>query len=275
MATLKEFRSDLILLHGKLKPSKEELLTERHAQWLIHKYRSVTIRDDYRATREIDPSVLQDFGQIFFTNVLSSDDPAISVGSLHLGKIVVPRVVSLPGFAGYYRITSSSKHCQHYPIEMDMFFNIPPDSIAAKGDYFFPVNNAVYISPVRKEGNMVLILDNPMNGIVLLTQNVLSGDIQTGVSYTVQSGQTVYNGVGYNVGQSFTGTFGITTFSGTGVVKHTIQKRPITINDDYPMSMNMFEKVIVKLFYQEFKFTQNMVADAKNDAMAELVALQS
>ncbi len=273
MATLRQYRSDIMLIYERLRLSKNKRLNERHADFLIHKYRAVNIRDDYNARRQIDPSWLQDFGQVSFTPVLSSDDPAIGVGSIQLGKLTIPQVVSLIDDMGVYRVSSTSKFCQHFPIEMDRFFAIPEGSWAAKSDYYFRVNTALYICPAREVGNVVLILDNPMDGVVLLTENVLSGNILPGVSYTVQSGQAVYNGLGYNVGVTFVGVAGINTFTGTAVVKRTIQKRNMTIDDPYPMSFQLAEKVLLKMFYQEFKIENQQTLDAKNDATDQLTAL--
>lgn len=275
MSSLRQFRSDIMLIYERLKLSKDKRLQERHVDFLIAKYRSVVIRDDYKANRQIDPAVLQDAGLVNFTRVLSSDDPAISFGNLELGKLTIPELVSLPDDRGIYIVSSLSKQCMHYPIEMNMFFDIPSGSWAAKSPYYFRVNTALYIYPARDEGNIVYILDNPMDGVVLLTENILSGSIQAGVSYTVQSGQVVYNGVGYNIGVAFVGVAGVTTFTGTGKVKRTIQKRAITEDDNYPMSFTMAERVLLKMFYQEFKIEETKFIDAKNDAADELTVLKS
>ncbi len=275
MSTLRNFRSDVMLIYERLKLSKNKRLTEEYAQFLIHKYRAAIINDDFKANRQIDPATLQDFGRVLFTNVLSSDDPNIPYGSVTYGKLTIPQVVTLPDDRGVYHVASSSKLCQHFPLMPPMFFNVPHGSVASLSRYYTRINTALYIDHYAPEGNVILILDNPMDGVVLLTEFIQSGNIETGVSYTVQSGQVVYNGVGYNINQTFTGVVGVTTFTGTGTVKYTTQKRAMTIDDNYPLSLKMFERVLIMMFYQEFKIEQQQVTDIRNDGQDQLTVAQS
>lgn len=273
--TLRELRSDIMLIYERLKLSKDKRLLEKHCEFLIHKYRAAVINDDYKANRQIDPATLQDFGLVEFTKVHSSDDPAVPYGTNYFGKLTIPQVVTLPDDRGVYRVASSSKMCEHYPLMPPMFFAVPEGSIAALSRYYTRINNAIYIDHYAKEGNVILILDNPMNGFVLLTEWVTSGNIKPGVSYTVQSGQVVYNGSSYNINTSFVGVAGITTFTGTGTLKHTIQKRAMTIDDNYPLSFKMAERVLVTMFYQEFKIEASQITDIRNDSQDQLTVMQS
>lgn len=275
MASLREYRSDIMLIYERLKLSKDKRLTELHTQFLIHKYRAMVINDDFKANRQIDPATLQDFGKVVFTKVTSADDPNVPYGSVNYGKLTIPQVITLPDDRGVYHVASSSKLCQHYPLMPPLFFNVPAGSVAAKSRYYTRINTALYIDHFAEDGNVILILDNPMDGVVLLTENVLAGSIKSGISYTVQSGQVVYNGISYNVGQAFTGIFGIATFTGTGVVKHTTQKRAMTIDDNYPLSFKMAERVLINMFYQEFKIEAQQTSDIRNDAQDQLTVLQS
>lgn len=275
MASLRMYRSDVMLIYERLKLSKNKRLLETHAEFLWHKYRAAVINDDFKANQQIDPATLQDFGLVLFTNVTSSDDPSVPYGSVEYGKLTIPQVVTLPDDLGVYRVASSSKLCEHYPLTPGQFFGVPAGSVAAKSRYYTRINTALYIDHYAPEGNVILILDNPMEGFVLLTENVLPGTIESGISYTVQTGQVLYNSVGYNVGQVFTGIFGITTFTGTGIVKRTVQKRAMTIDDNYPLSFKMAERVLLMMFAQEFKVEAQQVSDIRNDAQDQLTVMQS
>lgn len=275
MSSLREYRSDVMLIYERLKLNKNKRLLETHAEFLIAKYRAAVINDDYKANRQIDPATLQDFGLVNFTNVLSPDDPNVPYGSVEYGKLTIPQVVTLPDDRGVFRVASSSKLCEHYPLPSPLFFSVPAGSITAKSRYYTRINDALYIDHYAEQGNVILILDNPMDGVVLLTEYVQPGNIESGISYTVQTGQVLYNGVGYNVGAAFTGIFGITTFSGTGTVKRTVQKRAITIDDNYPLSFKMAERVLLTMFYQEFKIEASQMTDIRNDAQDQLSVMQS
>lgn len=270
---LYQLRSDIQLLGEMLKLSKDTRLIDDHIDFLIHEHRARAIREEFARNKYIDPSWVQDFGKVTVTPVFSGDDPGITMGSVKLGKITMPQVVSLPLDKGVYRVGHTSKFDRYYYIEADRFFSLVPDSITAKFAYYFRVGTAFYLSPCTSEANLMLILDNPMDGVVLLTEKVAQDDLTIGVSYTVYQAQIVSNSVAYNQGSVFTAT--ATTYTGAGYVKYTTQKRAITDRDPYPMSLTMFEYIVMKIFTEDFFFSRQAVADAINDAQDQLIINQN
>ena len=71
-----------------------------------------------------------------------------------------------------------------------------------------------------------MVLENPLNGYIIQTENIPSGSLITGNTYIVTSGIIGYGGSVYAVGQTFvcTNANGL-TFTGTGTVKYNLQKR--------------------------------------------------
>jgi len=272
-ASFRDLQSDILLILSKSKLSKDFRIRERHIRFLINQYRSVAIRDQYKKTFQIEPTWLQDFGKVIFTPINSADDPAIPTTSLNLGKFTIPTPVSLPNDKGVFRVASTSKQKTYYPIEMPRFFELVEGSNRANFCYWFRVGNALYTSPCADQGNVVLILDNPLDGYSFFTENVQTGNLLIGIQYVVTDGQIIHNTIPYIIGQTFVAVN--TVFTGNGTVQYVNKKIPRTIDDPYPMSLTMAEFVIIKILTQEFKLEKQEIADIKNDSSDQLTVLQN
>lgn len=267
--SLKEIVSSIMLVLAKSKLSKDFRVNTRHIQFLVAQYRARGIREEYKRNIQIDPAWLQDFGTVQFTEINSADDKAIPYTSQNLSKLTIPPIVSLPNDAGCYRVVGSSKQKQYYPITVERFFSLVEGSVRNKFAYFFRVGNAIYLNQLVDQGNVVLILDNPLDGYVIQTENVLSGNITVGDSFTVTNGQVIYNSIVYNANSIFIGIQNITTYSGTGTVQYTNQKRSMTIDDEYPMSLTLAEYIVMKILTQEFKIEPTEIGDIRNEGNDE------
>lgn len=265
---LYELRSDIKLLAEMLKLSKDTRFRDPHIDFMIREHRARGIREEYARNLWIDSTWLQDFGALTITPVNSADDPSINCTSLQLGKITLPTVVSLPGDKGVYRIAHSSKQKRYYYIDGDRFFSLVKGSVTAQFEYYFKWQNAFYVSPCA-DVNAVLILDDPMEGYVLLTEIVAQDSLTIGVGYTVYDNQIIHNSIAYNPGATFIAVN--KNYSGTGYVKHTIQKRRMTDRDPYPMSQTLTEFVVMKIFTEDFQFSNQQVADIMADGQDELI----
>ncbi len=82
--------------------------------------------------------------------------------------------------------------------------------------------------------------------------------------------QVVYNGVVQAPGTTFTGIGGIATYQGTGTVKHDVQKRRMTQDDEYPVSVNLASRIVMLLLTRELALEERKVADIVNDAQDQL-----
>lgn len=270
--TLRQLRSDILLLLQKSKISKDFRVQPRHIDFLIHRYRAIEIRQQYSKTLEIDPTWLQDMGPIPVTNVTSGDDPIITVSSMTLGKIDIPTVVQLPANAGVYRIATASKQTTIYPITQPRFFELVRDSYRAKFCYWFKVGNSVYSDFLSEWYNPILILDNPLDGTVHDTTNKQSGELVIGRQYKVASGTILHNAVQYNAPATFTAVNA--NFTGTGAVQAVNQVRPMTEDDTYPMSFTLAERIVLKILTQDFKIEETQIGDLRNDSNDQLTVLQ-
>lgn len=271
--TLKEIRSDILLVGQNLKLSKDTRLESRHIDFLIHKHRARGIREEYDRNLFIDPTWVQDYGNTDVTIVNSSDDPSVELTSRCVSKVTLPDIVSLADDRGVHRISTPSRLTDFYRTTEENYYRFIPGQVELKFNYWWRIGDAHYLSTKETQVRPFLILGNPMDGFVLQTEWVASTDLTVGQSYTVYLTQIIHNSVAYNPGQSFTAA--TTSYTGNGKVKFTNMKRAMTENDPYPMGRTLLEYVMMKIFSEEFNIAKQQVGDVISDAQDKTLALQN
>ncbi len=272
-----DIRSDLVLLLSKSVQTKNSRInTSQLEQYMIPEKRARGIREEsHRKSADGCQDVTDPMGRMLVTPVTSGDDPNVPQTCKEVGKVILPGVVSLPEDRGIYRISSSSRKDVYYPIESSRFWDIPSENVRAKFKYYSRIGRALYLRPAPTEINAQLILDNPMDGFVLLTHNVQPGELTIGDSFTVVLGSVVHNSITYSATGTNTFVAVNENFTGTGTVQYTLQKRRMTNKDPYPLSFTLTDYIIMKILTQDFKIEESNVADVINDAKDQLVALQN
>lgn len=273
MPTLREIRSDILLVGQNLKLSADTRLEPRHIDFLIHKHRARGIREEYDRTKVIDPTWISDYGNTNVTIVNSSDDPSVALTSRCISKVTLPDVVSIDGDRGVHRITHTSRMVDFYQTTEENYYALMPGQVEMKFDYWWRIGDAYYFSTKEQQVRPFLVLGNPMEGYVLQTEWVNSGDLTVGQSYTVYNTQIVHNSTAYNPGQSFTASN--VNFTGNGKVKFTNMKRAITENDPYPIGRTLLEYVMMKIFTEEFAIAKQQAGDIVSDALDKTLQLQN
>lgn len=274
MPALFDIRSDIQLLLSKSTQSKNWRVSLSQIEYKVHEKRARGMREEAHRNEEyIDPTWIQNMGRMKVTQVPSGDDPNVPQFCKEVGKVFIPQVVSFPEDRGVYRISSSSMKQPYYPIEPSRFWDIPTGNVRSRFGYYTRIGTAIYLRPVPVEINALLILDNPLDGYVLLTTDIESGNLTVGDVFEVISGSIVHNLVTYVAGSTFTAVNA--NFTGTGVVRYSLQKRKMTIYDPYPLSFTLTDYVIMKILTQDFKIEQSNIADIINDSKDQLLALQN
>jgi len=269
--TLRQIQDDLLQLLTRSTPGIETRIEKRHLRYKVNEKRAKTIKENYMRHREVQPVWLQRLGELKFTRVTSSDDPNLLSCDCTFGKATIPAVVSLPDDLGVYRVASSCNTKKYYPIKPDRFFAFDNGSVRSKSKYFFRIGNSLYVSPYIKEGNVTLILEDPLTGWNLKTETVQSGSILEGVTYVVESGTVTYNSVLYQKASTFVGVAGVATYTGTGVVKHNDKKVAMTIDDDYPMSHTMTEQVVMQILTNDYKIESQTISEQAPDGQDDTI----
>lgn len=239
----------------------------------VDQKRSKEIRDSYSRNGNIDPMWIQDFGATDVTKVSQLDDPTLQVNECVFGKLTLPPVVSMRSGLlgteniGVISILALSGNQEYYYRPMSRLFqlmNLREDHPERKYNFYGKVHNSIYLNPFAEKVRPLLILENPLDGYVIQTEYVNSGDLTIGTSYTVYDNQVTHNSVNYIPGQTFIAVNA--NFTGTGKVKFTNGKRKMTNDDQYPLSQTMMDVVILKVLTIDYKIEMSQINDIRNNS---------
>ena len=270
--TLREIRSDILLIAQHSKVSKDKRLWEPHMDWMIHKYRAVGIRENYQKEGLIDPNWIQDLGIKKLNIIDAGEEVSIACSDRQLGKVILPKVLPLKNHNGVIRVSGSSREKTYYDIDVERFFDLDPSSLRAKFNYYFRIGDAFYLTPPPQEAHFALILDNPMDGYFF--DNTQQTVIRPQTNYTVVDGAVTYNGTIYAQGNTFIGVFNVPSFTGNGTVHFAQERRPITEDDTYPISFSLAEFIVTNVLMRDLEIESKKVADIKNDNADQLSMMQ-
>jgi hypothetical protein len=178
---------------------------------------------------------------------------------------------------GYYNLTLSAKQQKIYLKERDELMLMIQLGDGRLQHFTFGIieHNSLLIYPYYEKGNASLIAEDPRECFMFRTERVLSGNIATGISYTVYGAQIIYNGATYNIGDAFTGVVGVKVFTGNGYIKLTELKKSYSYSDEYPMDIAMAEKCIIKILTTDFQIEQKMIADLIQDSQDQLSIMKN
>lgn len=282
--TRQESIFDIITILTKASFTDDSRLDPDYIGYKIDEKRAKEIRDSYNRNQLIDPIWIQDYGVFDTTKVNYADDKTFSFLDCHLAKATLPPTVSFNnGLAGInnlgdYSFRSISGTEEYFFKQnsklMEILNDLPSSHPLRKFAYYSRVGNARYFVSKNKEVvpeklRAMLILENPLDGYVLTTENVTS--LTIGTSYTVVFDQIIHNSIPYNIGDTFTAVNA--TFTGLGKVQYVNQKRAMTNSDPYPFSKSQMEVVILKLLTQEYGIEASRVAEIRNNSQDELKVL--
>jgi hypothetical protein len=270
--TLREIRSDILLLAQHSKVSKDRRIWEPHIDFLIHKHRETAIAETYFKTREIDPTWIQDLG-VKQLNVLSTaEEIEIGCDDRQLAKVILPAIVPMMRDNGVIRVSGSSREKTYYDISVERFFDLDRTSLRAKFNYYFRVGLAFYLAPPPTEAHFALVLSNPMEGFFF--DNTIQNIILPGKTYLVKEGAITYNGITYQQGTTFLGAFPLSIYTGNGKVYFDQMRRPMTEDDPYPCSLLLAQQIVLNILTQDLAIEAKSVADLKNDNADQLSLMQ-
>lgn len=270
--SLKDIRSDLLLILAKSTQSRNFRIHEDHIDYKIHEKRARGIHEESKRNNDmVDPNWLSEMGTMDITLITTADDPSVPQECKEVGKIVIPQVVSLTENKGVYRVAGSSKKGNWHQKELPLFWDTfsLEGHIAQKFRWYAAVGTSLYLSNPERQANVTLVLYNPLDGFILRTANVT--DLEIGEQYVVVGGNITHNGIVYYTDGTFTAVN--TVFTGGGKVQYVNKKRRVNENDPYPIGA-IADYVIMKILTQEFKIEASEIGDIRNDNRDALLALQ-
>lgn len=253
--------------------------------FLIDKYRAKEIRDSYNRHPMIDPIWLQDYGVVDFTEVNYADDKTFTFLDCKLAKATLPPVVSFYNAMasmnnlGVFSVRAVSGKQEYffkaYAKFLDVLQDLPANHPLSKFSYYTKIGNAIYAKGtgdnVPTKLRPILILEKPLDGYVLTTENVTS--LTIGTVYEVVEGQIIHNTIAYNKGDLFTAITKL--FTGNGLVQYQNQKRRMTNTDPYPFSPAQMDIVVMKILTQEYGIEATKIADLRNDSQDSTKAINA
>lgn len=272
---------DIITILTKANFTDDSRLDPDYIGYLVDEKRAKEIRDSYNRNPLIDPIWLQDYGVFDLTAVNYADDKSFDFLKCKMAKATLPPVVSFQnGLAsannlGVYSLRSVSGseefHFKQHSKLIEVIQDVPATHVLRKFSYYTKLQNAIYA--VSGDGNAypkklraILILENPLDGYVLTTENVTT--LEIGEQFEVSVNQITHNGVVYSPGSIFTAVS--ETFTGSGIVQWVNQKRPMTNDDPYPFSKSQMEVVILKILTQEYQIEATKITDIRNNSQDDL-----
>lgn len=263
-----------------MKLSKDSTANFPYLLNLVARKRSKQIGEYYDRTGGIiDPTWIQMALITNATPVSYHDTPNVPATCEKVAMFDIPSVIRLPEDRGLYRVAKPNMVSEYYPVTLDMFFGYDKSVQQFKENLRYRVGQKVYAHPYFDQFVVHLILSDPMDGYVYDTGYKFSGMLITGDDYTpagqyvVVEGSIEHNGVTYNNGDEFTAVS--STFTGYGKVKAKDQVRKITLDDEYPMSLDMANTVILRILSEDFNVSSKQVSDIVNDSQDQLNVLSS
>jgi len=279
--TKQEIIYDIITIATKGGYTDDQKLDEDYLGYKIDEKRAKEIRDTYKRNTLIDPVWIQDLGTINTTIVNQADDKQYNYLNGKLAKFTLPPVVSIisplasANNLGVQSIRSINSHREFYFMHTSQLLNVAelsPNHVAKRFGFYTKIGDSYYIPNGPDNIRAMAILEKPLEGFVNSSENIPSGNLIIGVSYIVMSEMIIHNGIAYIKNNTFVAVN--TTFTGSGKVQLVNQKRPMTVEDNYPMSFTMCEVVIMKILTQELQLEQQQVADIKNNSKDSLFVNQ-
>lgn len=270
--TRREAIYDIITILRKFGYSDDDALDEDYIGFKIDEKRAKEIRDSYNRNPKIDPRWIQDYGIIDLTEINTADDRTLTFLNCKLFKYTLPPTVAFYNSKininnlGIYGIFSADLKSEYYYQAYSDFVmrmtKLSENHPAHLYKYYTQLNRSIYSSSPKLRAQ--LILERPLDGYVIESENVVSGELTNGDTFEVITGQIMHDTVLYSAGQTFVAVS--PGFTGTGTVQYLNQKRKMTDEDEYPLSNSQMEIVILKILTQEFKIEESQIIDYRNNS---------
>lgn len=274
---------DIKTILGATKAELRNSVEDRFLANKINNYRSVFIATFFDQNFIINDNWTQDLGVKKVAKVNSADDPSIVISSISVGKLQLPGIIPLIDISGYnrgyYRISTTSRQKTIFQTSTERLFNMIycKDPRLKLFYFYFTIQDSIYIYPYLNQVIPVVILDDPMNGIIKKTDYVLSGQMIPGEMYTVVRGSIIYGSLGtQKKGDVFTCTeqIGI-NFTGSGFVMKANQLTNMTVQSNYPVDRKMAQQIILEILTKEFQIEMGHVQDVVEDNQDQFKIIKS
>lgn len=226
------------------------------------------IKQEFDRTKVVDPSWLQDLGFVLTTPVNFNDDDTIPYCECILSKVTIPGTIDLrsphTNTDSGLKVISSCGTRMFYPQNLELLQYTPKEHPKNKFYYYVPIGSSLFLNKRVDKIRVVGVFEKPSDINEVTTEYVMSGDLVVGQSYVVKKAQIVHNGLGYNVGQTFTAVNA--TYTGNGYVVSSSRTKAYTEDSPYPIQGDMARQLILDILTKEFLIEESKITDVKNSS---------
>ncbi|MFA6916982.1 MAG: hypothetical protein WC222_11335 [Parachlamydiales bacterium] len=276
--TLEQIINDIrLILRATTDDSR---IVDSHLLRKILNYRSLFIIDSFLQTGTFNTQWIQRLGNKSLTSVGSADNSNIPEGTLKFGKVTLPNVIPVGPERGIYRISDTQRQKQIYHTTWPMLTHMIAalDTRINLFRYYANIGDEYYIYPYVSEVDVMLILDNPLNGYSFSTELIVLTDIEDGVEYFVISG-TVKEVDGavitiHSKGSSFTGS-STSVYSGDGKIREYNQIVTEAYNNEFYIDSGMAQRIVLEILTKDFAIERQSISDIVNDSQDQTKILTS
>lgn len=201
----------------------------------------------------------------------SGDHPEITVSSIKLGKVELPKLINLPEPTKALRVTSTSRQSMIYRTTFPMLMHMirANDSRLQLFNYYVQYGNNLYFYHYIPEVDIMAMLEDPTEAFQVRSELYSADQLQEGKDYVVLTGAIRETDGGYNPVykrfEGFTCTAG-KTYSGDGKCQLEDDVHQMTLTDDYPITRAMAQQIVLQILTKDYQIEKQSIPDLYNDA---------
>ena len=241
-------------------------------EWLNNKRdqtRAYLITQEFKRVGFVNPSWYQDLNLLQFTPIVASDIDYGICGSCPVSKTNLPPTISLfnpdnQNEDNGFKLISPCGTTQYFYYPLDVLKQIPSEHPRLKFAYYWEIGTYLYVNKKVDKLRSIAILQRPSDANNISNLIVASGSLVVGTVYKVVNFQIVHNGLGYNVGQTFTAVNA--NYTGQGAV---VLANPVLAFDEnttnYPVDGEMARLITLEILTKEFGLEKQQISSYKND----------
>lgn len=269
--TKRTITDDVMNIMSKFGQTDDSRLDPDWLSYKIDQIRADLIVKEYEATKFVDPTWLSDLGLVEFHKVNFSDDRSVTYCGCDYSKTTLPQLINLYHNngninMGLFTVISACGKTRYFYKPLSLWLYTPEGHVHGLFGHYAQIGQAVYVDRVVDKLRIIALLADPEEGKLINSTPVASGSIANGTVYYVKYYQVVYNGITYNPGQAFTGTTGVTTYTGSGTVYLYSQIRDMRDTDPYPVGPDMARAIVLEIITKEFGLEKTVIPDVENDS---------
>jgi hypothetical protein len=272
--TKKTIYDDIMLIMSKFNVNDDFRVDVDWLSYKIDQIRGELIVKEYDVTKTINPTWLSDLGLVDFHKVNFADDITVTYCGCDISKAELPQLIDLGNPTGnidlgIWTVISACGKTRYFYKPQSLWSYTPSEHVHSLFGYYSRINTAMYVNKAVEKLRIIALLAQPEEGIIINSAPVASGSIANGVVYYVKGAQVIYNGVPYAKGTTFTGTTGVTTYTGSGIVYLYSQVQSVRDTSPYPVTTDMARAIVLEIITKEFGLEKAVIPDTTNDSEDE------